>query len=131
MPKHLDSHQTALPPPLNAGTDHESWRPRLDRVAPAAAVVGTLLVIALAIVSALTLLATTPAGIAIPTTLLLIGGLIAGSLAIRTRVAPTRRANPNVPRSRRVDRHAEAREPRARTAREDRAMPLPAGWGES
>ncbi|MEO8560807.1 MAG: hypothetical protein ABI601_01950 [bacterium] len=95
------------------------------------ALLGTLVLIALAIVSALTLLATTPAGIAVPTTLLLIGGLVAGSLAIRTRVAPTRLVHVHVPRSRRADEDADARAPRARTAREDRTMLLQAGWGES
>ena len=88
---HLDSHLTALPPPSTGTARGPGWRRRYP-VAPVTAVVGTLVAIALALVSALTLLAITPAGIAVPATLLLIGGLIAGSLAIRTCLAHTRRS---------------------------------------
>jgi len=96
MSTHLDSHLTALPPPPSAGADHAPGRARRHLATPVAALAGTVAVIALAILSALTLLAVTPAGIAVPTTLLLIGGLIAGSLAIRPRLALARR--PSRPR---------------------------------
>ena len=67
---HLRSLQTALPPPRRARTRAAPWR-TFDPVDLVTAVVGTLVVVALGMVSALTLLAATPAGLAVPATMAL------------------------------------------------------------
>jgi hypothetical protein len=131
MFEHLPYNQTALPPPGSSRRERDALWPTRHRLAPAAVFVGTLAVIALAILSALTLLAATPAGFAVPTTLLLIGVLLAGSLALQTRDALTRRARVSVRRSRLGPASAESRETPARSARDDRTMLLQAGWGEA
>jgi hypothetical protein len=130
MSEHLNIHETSLPPPRRAHVARDERRPGVvHRLAPATVFAGTLVMIALAILSALTLLVATPAGFAVPTTLLLIGVLAAGSLAIRTPETLSRRAP--VPQSPAGSRGSEPRQRRARTAREDRAMLLDGGWEES
>jgi hypothetical protein len=123
-------HHTAVPPPRNAGRTDDPLRPRVRLVDSATAFVGILLILALATVSALTVIAAAPAGIAIPTAMLLIGGLIAGSLAMRRR-ADIERAYARAPRTTPVDDGNPTRERRGRSARQDRAMLLRAGRGES
>jgi hypothetical protein len=93
MLNHFIPHPTAMPPPRNAAAADERYRPRNERVPLAATVVATIIVAALAIVLALTLIATMPAGIAAPVAILFIGGLVAGSLAMRTRAGLVRRAH--------------------------------------
>jgi hypothetical protein len=90
MSEHLMPHQTALPPPTSAGTARDRRRPHAQRVPPAASVVGWVSLAALVIVSALALIATMPAEIVAPTAILLVGGLVGGSLAVRARVSLTR-----------------------------------------
>ena len=126
----LPSHRTSVPPPGIPQVERDALWPTAHRLAPAAVFLGTLAVIALAILSALTLLAATPAGFGVPTTLLLIGVVVAGSLAAQTREALTRRARVRIRRSR-FRPSAESRETLARSARDDRTMLLQAGWGEA
>jgi len=89
---HLSPHQTALPPPTSARAARDRNRPRSERAPLATTVVATVVLAALVIVFALGVIATMPASVVGPTAFLLIGGLIAGSLALRTRAALTRRA---------------------------------------
>ena len=90
MLEHLMPHQASLPPPT-AGA-HDRPRPRNARVPLATTVVGTVILATLVIVLALAAIATMPGALVAPTAILFIGGLIAASLALRTRAALTRRA---------------------------------------
>ena len=99
MSDFLDRDHTGLPPPRSTHVERDAVCRSRHYLAPAAIFVGTLVVIVLAIVSALTLLAATPTGFAFPTTLVVIGALAAGGLAIRTRMALNRHALAEVPRS--------------------------------
>ena len=92
MFEHRSPHQTALPPPTSACAAHERHQPRDRRVPLGNTVVATVIFTALVIVFALAVIATMPAAVVAPTAFLLIGGLIAGSLAMRTRAGTTGRA---------------------------------------
>lgn len=128
---HLSAHQIALPPPRRARTERFALWLAIHRADPATAHVGTLVVVALAIVSALTLLATTSALFAVPTTMLVVGAALVGSVAVRSRAGHARHAPVSVTRPRAAEQVSELRGPRVRSARKDRTMLLQAGRGES
>lgn len=106
MFEHLDVHQTALPPPMTTGAAHDRHRLHVQRGPFATTVLGTVILTTLVIVSALAVIATMPAAIVAPVAILLVGGLIAGSLAIRARTALARRAHPGTARLQSVTRRA-------------------------
>ena len=130
MSEYRIPYHTAVPPPSRAGRIDDPLRPRVRLVDSATAFVGILIILALATVSALTVIAAAPAGIAVPTAMLLIGGLIAGSLAMRRR-ADIERAYARAPWATSVEDDNAKRERPVRSARQDRAMLLRAGRGES
>lgn len=103
MYEHFHPDHAAPPLAWSARTERGPRWPRVHRVGPVTAFVGTLLIVVLAIVSALTLLATTPVSIAVPVAMLWIGGLAAGGVAVRNHVASSRRARVSVPREAAVE----------------------------
>jgi hypothetical protein len=91
MLEHLMPHHASMPPPTTAGA-RDRPRPRTERVPLATTVVGSVILATLVIVLALAAIATMPGVLVAPTAILFIGGLIAASLALRTRASLTRRA---------------------------------------
>ena len=137
MSEHRSIHETSLSPPRPARVARAERRPGvLHRLAPVTVFAGTVVMIALAILSALTLLAATPAGFAVPTTLLLIGVLVAAALAARTRDVLRVTAPAATSRSRSTSAEASGRAfrgyPPSRDARGSRStIPAPSaspGW---
>ena len=118
MLEHLVPRPTAMPPPGGAtGAYHDRLR-RVDRAPRATTVVATIILAALGILTALTLIATMPAAIAAPTAVLFIGSLIAGSLVLRERTGRLRRAHHARVPSHHVARRVEGAELRAWRRRE-------------
>ena len=118
MLEHLVPRPTAMPPPGGAtGAYHDRLR-RVDRAPRATTVVATIILAALGILTALTLIATMPAAIAAPTAVLFIGSLIAGSLVLRECTGRLRRAHHARVPSHHVARRVEGTELRAWHGRE-------------
>ena len=131
MFEHLTPHHFPTPPPTSAPGAYGPRRRSVDRAPSATTFVATLIMLVLATVSALALIAASPAGIAVPMAMLLIGGLIGGTVAMRGRAAAERRALAGIPRPSSHDMDGETRARSVQRARADRAMLLRAGRGES
>ena len=81
----LGSNRLPTPPPASARSAYGRRRPNVDGNPSATTLVGALIMLVLATVSALALIAASPVGIAVPMAMLLIGGLIGGIVAMRSR----------------------------------------------
>jgi len=81
----LSSNRFPTPPPASARSAYDHRRPNVDGNPSATTFVATLIMLVLAIISALALIAASPVGIAVPMAMLLIGGLSGGIVAMRSR----------------------------------------------
>ena len=81
----LGSNRFPTPAPASARSAHGHCRPSVDGNPSATTFDATFIMLALATVSALTLIAVSPVGIAVPMAMLLIGGLIGGIVVMRSR----------------------------------------------
>jgi hypothetical protein len=92
----LSSNRFPTPPPPSDRSAYGHRRPNVDGNPSATTLVGALILLVLATVSALALIAASPVGIAVPMAMLLIGGLIGGIVAMRSRATSDRPAAPVV-----------------------------------
>jgi len=81
----LSSNRFPTPPPASARSAYDHRRPNVDGNPSATTFVATLIMLVLATISALALIAVSPVGIAVPMAMLMIGGLIGGIVAMRSR----------------------------------------------